>query len=85
MYFTKMLTVCCAIVFGVFLTTEAKAQGCENTAQWPISAIDMSAAGSALTTISTCIYLEEYSMVTGVPVGEDVQFSLPGGGYVTVR
>ena len=27
MYFTKMLTVCCAIVFGAFMTTDALAQG----------------------------------------------------------
>jgi len=85
MYFTKMLTVCCAIVFGAFLTTDALAQDCQNESFYPSFAIDISAAGNALTTINTCNYLEEYSMVTGVPVGEDVQFSLPGGGYVTVR
>lgn len=85
MYFTKMLTVCCAIVFGAFLTTDALAQDCQNETAYPTFAIDMSAAGNALTTINTCNYLSEYSYVIGAPVGEDVQFSLPGGGYVTVR
>ncbi|MFT5903425.1 MAG: hypothetical protein ACI9O2_000275, partial [Flammeovirgaceae bacterium] len=84
MYFTKMLTVCCAIVFGAFMTTDAQAQ-CQNSSLYPSLAIDISAAGNALTTISTCNYLEEYSIVTGVSAGEDIEFSLPGGGYITVR
>jgi hypothetical protein len=85
MHFTKILTFCCAIVFGAFLTTNAQAQDCQNSLQYPTFAVDISAAGSALFTINGCNYLEEYSIVTGVPAGEDIEFSLPGGGYITVR
>jgi hypothetical protein len=46
---------------------------------------DLTLAGSDLITISTCSWTTEYSTVTGVAVGSDVEFTMPGGGYITVR
>lgn len=39
----------------------------------------------ALTTISTCSFESEYSMVTGIIAGATYQFTLSSGGYITVR
>ncbi|MCZ4409762.1 T9SS type A sorting domain-containing protein [Cryomorphaceae bacterium 1068] len=89
MHFTKMFTVCCAIVFGAFMTSNVMAQGgCLNTAAFASADITVEGPNGQLIGISTCSYEEEYSTITGVPAGEDIQFTLDAdgdGGYITVR
>jgi hypothetical protein len=89
MHFTKMFTVCCAIVFGAFMTSNVMAQGgCLNTAAFGGADVTVEGPNGQLIGISTCSYEEEYSTITGVPVGEDLEFTLDAdgdGGYITVR
>ncbi|MCZ4409761.1 hypothetical protein O3Q51_13155, partial [Cryomorphaceae bacterium 1068] len=86
MHLTKMLTVCCAILFGAFISSTAFAQGgCQNVASFGSADISVDGPNGELITISTCSYEEEYSTITGVPVGEDIEFSSSTGGYITVR
>jgi hypothetical protein len=56
---------------------------CLNTSSF--GSVDLTLAGSDLVIISTCSYTTEFSTITGVAVGSDVEFSMPGGGYITVR
>ncbi|MCZ4410734.1 T9SS type A sorting domain-containing protein, partial [Cryomorphaceae bacterium 1068] len=46
---------------------------------------DLSGAANALITISTCSFQTEYSTITGVSAGEDIEFAIVEGGYITVR
>ena len=74
MHFTKMLSVCCAIVFGAFLTTDAQAQ-CLTAGfgQWPSSTYSPDCTGSD-EIISTAAWTDEYSEVLVVS-GEEYTFS----------
>lgn len=86
MHFTKMLTVCCAILFGAFASSATFAQGgCENFSDFGDADVLTEGPNGQLITISTCSYEEEYSTITGVPTGEDIEFTLSSGGYITVR
>ncbi len=77
MHFTKMFSVCCAIVFGAFMTSNVMAQGgCLNTAAFAGADITVEGPNGQLIGISTCSYEIEYSTITGVPAGEDIQFLL---------
>jgi hypothetical protein len=60
--------------------------GCLFTSQYPSSTIPVSTTG-ALTTISTCSYAGEYSIVSDIQAGQTYQFAfsdLGTGAYVTV-
>lgn len=74
MHFTKMLSVCCAIMLGAFFTTETNAQ-CLTAGfgQWPSGAFTPACNGSA-ESISTLCYTDEYSQVIVVS-GEEYTFS----------
>ncbi len=74
MHFTKMLSVCCAIVIGAFITTETNAQ-CLTAGfgQWPSAAFTPACNGS-VETISTASWTDEYSEVV-VTAGENYTFS----------
>jgi hypothetical protein len=61
---------------------------CLNDAAFGSADISVDGPNGQLITISTCSYEEEYSTITGVPVGEDIEFTLDAdgdGGYITVR
>ncbi|MCZ4407213.1 T9SS type A sorting domain-containing protein [Cryomorphaceae bacterium 1068] len=61
---------------------------CLNDAAFGSADISVEGPNGQLITISTCSYEEEYSTITGVPVGEDIEFTLDAdgdGGYITVR
>ncbi|MBL0127829.1 MAG: T9SS type A sorting domain-containing protein [Flavobacteriales bacterium] len=63
----------------------AMAQGdCQNTAQYPGNSI-IPDAGGLVTTISTCSFEAEYSVVTAIEAGATYRFRLESGGYITVR
>jgi len=86
MHFSKMLTVCCALLFGAFISSTAFAQGgCLNAADFGSANITDQGPNGQLITINSCSYEEEYSIITGVPAGEDIEFTSSTGGYITVR
>ncbi|MCZ4410789.1 hypothetical protein O3Q51_18375, partial [Cryomorphaceae bacterium 1068] len=58
---------------------------CLNEAAFGSADITAEGPNGQLITISTCSYQEEYSTITGVPAGEDIEFSIVEGGYITVR
>jgi len=83
MHFTKMLTVCCAILMGAFMSTDALAQGgCENASPFGTVAAP---TNNTSVTISTCSFQSEYSTVTGTMSGSMYMFNILEGGYITVR
>lgn len=55
---------------------------CLNTTSFGFASVDNS---GALVTISTCSYEEEYSTVSDAVAGEEYEFTLSSGGYITVR
>ncbi len=63
-------------------TSSALAQDCLNTSAYGTTTVDPT---GALTTISTCSYLSEYSTVNGAFAGGNYEFTVTGGGYITVR
>lgn len=64
----------------------ASGQGaCTNTTEFPFDFPTTPDPGGALTTISTCSYESEYSVVTGIVAGAAYQFTLGTGNYITVR
>ncbi|NUQ16378.1 MAG: T9SS type A sorting domain-containing protein [Flavobacteriales bacterium] len=61
----------------------ASAQGnCQNGSQYGSATPD---PFGALTTISSCSFEIEYSLVTGITAGANYQFTSSSGGYITVR
>ncbi len=46
---------------------------------------DLSTAANELILISGCSFQTEYSTITGVPAGSDIEFAIVEGGYITVR
>ncbi|MBL7981539.1 MAG: T9SS type A sorting domain-containing protein [Flavobacteriales bacterium] len=73
-----------AIALGV-MGAEAYGQGgCLNDVQYPSTAIVPNSNGT-VTTISTCSFESEYSLITGLLNGGTYQFVLASGGYITVR
>ncbi|MBK9175918.1 MAG: hypothetical protein IPM46_06175 [Flavobacteriales bacterium] len=57
---------------------------CLNEFQWPGASI-IPDAGGAVTTISTCSFESEYSLVTSIQAGATYRFTLSTQGYITVR
>lgn len=57
---------------------------CQNQFQYPANSI-IPDAGGAITTISTCSFEEEYSVVTSIESGATYRFTLGSQGYITVR
>ncbi|MGV9012599.1 MAG: T9SS type A sorting domain-containing protein [Flavobacteriales bacterium] len=57
---------------------------CTNNSSYPSNAIVPDPLG-AVTTISTCSYLQEYSTVGSVISGATYQFTCTGSAYITVR
>ncbi len=55
---------------------------CLNTSSF--GSQDLTTASSTLLTISGS-FQTEYSTITGVPAGEDIEFAIVEGGYITVR
>lgn len=68
----------CAATAGV------RAQGCTNTSQYPGETIIPDALGG-LTPISTCSFFQEYSAVGPVVINGNYEFTVSGGGYITVH
>ncbi len=60
----------------------ALAQDCLNNSAYGTATPD---ALGAVVTISTCSYLSEYSTVNGAIAGANYEFTVTGGGYITVR
>lgn len=56
---------------------------CLNTSAF--GSADLTDANSEVVTISTGSWQTEYSTITNVPAGEDIQFAIVEGGYITVR
>lgn len=77
----KITAIALALSFG---TSEAIAQGCENATMYPGNIIAPNSLG-AITDISTCSYLQEYSAVGPVMANGNYEFTVTGGGYITVR
>ncbi|MCC6840297.1 MAG: T9SS type A sorting domain-containing protein [Flavobacteriales bacterium] len=69
-----------ALMAGLAAST-ASAQ-CTNTSSYGSATPD---AFGGLTTISTCSYLMEYSTVYSVVAGSNYEFTVTGGGYITVH
>ena len=81
----KLLTSHAATLLALAMAPAySYAQGCQNQTQYPggTTAPD---PGGALTTISTCAYLQEYSVIGPVIGGATYQFTVTGQGYITVR
>ncbi|MGB6036200.1 MAG: hypothetical protein WBG42_08025, partial [Cryomorphaceae bacterium] len=87
MHFTKMLTVCCALLFGAFISSTALAQGdCLNTSSFGSADIATEGPNGELVTIATNSWQTEFSTITGVPAGEDIELNYDSpGAYITVR
>ncbi|MBK8497953.1 MAG: T9SS type A sorting domain-containing protein [Flavobacteriales bacterium] len=64
--------------------TPATAQDCLNLSQYPGNSIIPDPFG-AVTTISTCSFEAEYSVVTNIVASGTYEFTLSSGGYITVR
>ncbi len=58
---------------------------CLNTSSFGSANILEDGPNGQLISISSCSYQEEYSTISGVPVGADLEFSIVEGGYITVR
>lgn len=71
------------LLLGTSLTGLAQGD-CLNVDQYPAGSITPDNTG-ALTTISTCSFEQEYSVITGIISGAPYQFALSSGGYITVR
>jgi hypothetical protein len=70
---------------SLFFAGMASAQGnCLNVDQFPFAAAVPNADGT-VTTISTCIFPQEYSIITGIQPGASYAFTISGGGYITLR
>ena len=77
----KVTAVALALSFGA---AEAVAQGCTNATLYPSNTIAPDAMGG-VTQISTCNYMQEYSAIGPVMANGNYEFTLSGGGYITVR
>ncbi len=64
--------------------SQVDAQDCQNSSQYPSTVITPNNMG-ALTSISSCSYFGEYSVVGPVVPSGEYQFKISGGGYITVR
>ncbi|MCH2214123.1 MAG: T9SS type A sorting domain-containing protein [Flavobacteriales bacterium] len=81
--FTKNL-VCYAVIFlSLILTTTSHAEPCTNSTSFGASSAEF--FDSETDSITTCIYFGEYRTITDVQVGASYEFTLPDGGYITVR
>lgn len=70
------------LLLGAF---PAFAQGdCQNDTQYPGLAVTPD-PGGALTTIATCSFEQEYSVITAIEAGATYRFTLETQGYITVR
>lgn len=78
-YFLRAMLCCC--LFTMF--TMSSAAQCANSSQWPSSAISAINDGDAQV-ISGCNYYGEYSNFTNAVIGDDYEFTLEGGGFITV-
>ena len=78
-FFLKTALSCC--LFMLF-TLSSTAQ-CINTSLWPSSSVSAINDGDPHA-ISGCNYLGEYSNFTNATIGNDYEFTLEGGGYITV-
>jgi hypothetical protein len=76
-YFLKAALFCC---FTVFLATSSFAQ-CVNTTSYG-SATAINDGDPHL--INGCNYLGEHSGFSNATIGDDYEFTLQGGGYITV-
>ena len=75
-----------ALLIALFSSwTGVQAQGdCVNEALYPFAPTTPSADG-AVTTISTCSFEQEYSVIIGIESGLNYDFTLSSGGYITIR
>jgi hypothetical protein len=82
---TRLLLKTSALAALTFLLgTELRAQGCTNALADPFPTTVPDPMG-AVTTISTCSYLEEYSDIAPVAAGGSYEFTVSGGGYITIH
>jgi len=71
--------------FSLLSLNAVNGQGdCLNVNQYPSGTITPDASG-AVTSISTCSFESEYSVVTGIEAGAYYRFTLESEGYITVR
>lgn len=82
----RLLLLCAPLISGLLLFSgAAHGQGdCLNTAQFPGTAVTTNANGT-VTQISTCVFAQEYSVVTGILNGATYEFTVSGGSYITIR
>jgi len=83
---THLLTIAAPSIAGLLmLAGVVNAQGdCLNTAQFPANPVVPNANGT-VTQISTCVFPQEYSVITGIQNGATYEFTVSDGGYMTVR
>ena len=66
-------------------TGQALAQGnCQNAAQFPGGVIPVTSLGNPQT-VSTCIFLQEFTHFGGIQAGGTYVFTVTNNGYITVR
>lgn len=67
-------------------TLSSMAQGdCLNTTEYPLDFPTTPAANGSVTTIATCSFEQEHSVITGIIATAPYEFTLSSGGYITVR
>lgn len=74
-----------AVVALAGMPIASSAQGCANTGNAFPSAVIQPSSNGAVTNISTCNYLSEYSMVGPVVPNAAYEFTVTGNGFITVR
>jgi hypothetical protein len=63
----------------------ASAQGnCQNEDPFPFDPVPVNSNGT-VTQVSTCVYLQEYTALTGILNGATYEFTVTGNGYITLR
>ncbi len=75
--------LCTILAIGLFMAADAQ-DGCVNTAQYPGIEITPDPSG-AVTPVSTCIFLQEFTHYTGIVSGSTYKFTINGNGYITLR
>ncbi len=76
--------ICLFILLSVGISYNTNAQCTNNTSQYPSGSITVNPDG-LLTTINTCNYLSEFSIITGIVAGSDYEFTVTSSGYITIE
>lgn len=85
MFMKKILQNYLVLFILITSVSHLVAQDCVGASQWPSSSITVASNGD-ITTITTCNYANEYSVLTGIGNGEDYEFTSGiAGDYFTLR